>query len=95
MTITVRNCSECPFFKQTMMSLFAGIAMSKDGVDPLVGECDFPTSSGVRWKAFGAVGPDAEALRDAKMKRKRVRDGNQLPEECPLRSADVTVTLGS
>lgn len=93
--ITVKTCAECPFFVQTVGSfLFAFI--SKPGEDRLTGECDCPTTSGLRHHAPGQAGtPEVAANRDRQARRMRVLDGQTLPEKCPLRSGDVLVTLGS
>lgn len=92
--ITVKSCSECPFFAQTGGALLAAL-IAKPGKERLYGVCDAPSESGLRHHPVSAIGPGAALNRDRLERRLKIRDGTTLPEACPLRTQDVLVTLGS
>lgn len=98
MTITVRSCSECPFFEQTLglglVQIFLPSVRERMGEFP--GVCDFPPPGGVRHFPIGTAStPDIDAERTRREQRVRIRNANELPEQCPLRTQDAVVTLGS
>jgi len=95
MNIIVNSCSECPFFVQTALSILAAFR-AKPGEEKMYGQCDCPTSSGLRHHAMGAPNtPEVAANRERQEKRLKIFDGETLPEKCPLKVGDVLVTLGS
>lgn len=95
--ITVKSCSECPFFEQNALVGLALLMPSlKEKLGPFPGTCDCPTEGGVLHFPIGSL-PTTKITEERRRKdlRLRIRDANTLPAECPLRTRDVVVTLGS
>lgn len=96
-TITVKSCAECPFFVQTTLSFIAAIlpGIADKAGAKFLGECNAPKESGRMHFPLGEVGDAAEKAREVKFRRLRVFDGETLPSQCPLRTSDITVSVGS
>jgi len=82
--MVVTKCKECPFFHETLVSLLA-----KEG-----GVCAYDRDSQTILKPDLEMtpGPAKSALAERLNRRLRIRDQNQLPDQCPLRSGPITVS---
>lgn len=90
----VKTCAECPFFRLT--PLLGGITMLVGG-DPKGGYCNYDrTRQEVVVPKFGLPpGPARDENNDRARALMRVGDKYEIPNGCPLRDGDVTVSLGS
>jgi hypothetical protein len=83
----VRCCKECPFFQTILLALFAN--------KPNSGLCGY---DGVRdAKALETLGlppgPERDIAKASADRRMIVRDNTTIPDQCPLHTKDIVLTL--
>ncbi len=90
----IKACAECPFFRLT--PLLGGMTVLVGG-DPKSGYCNYDRASqtAVVIKYGLPPGPEREENSERARKLMRIDDKYSLPNGCPLRDGDVTVSLGS
>lgn len=84
----IRCCKECPFFRFTVLALFAGgnsgvCGYSRDDETLVTGE----TVIGME------PGPAREAAARRAVTRMPILNSQEVPSGCPLRVKDITLTL--
>jgi len=97
--MTIKCCHDCPFSAGIpLIGMIAEVLSDKN--DPLTlakaGTCNFDkdTARIVRVR-LGLVGPEREQMLKEASKARPVKDRNTIPDDCPLRTGDIVVTLGS
>jgi len=99
--LVVPRCSACPFFEDSpLKSGLLGIlgnallADSQHGICCLLPSGEFLPSTDIKIGLPPGPERDAEEPRYAKARSRRVvEDKRVVPSDCPLRQADVTITL--
>lgn len=95
--MTIKCCADCPFFGGLpLISALAQAFSGPEGSLAKAGTCNFDRDTGTLIEIrLGLVGPEREAMLKQAARRLPVADRTTIPEKCPLRSADVVVSLGS
>jgi len=98
--LVITRCSACPFFEDSPLKKFGGILIEALMSDSQHGLCNILPSGeflpSVDLKIGLPPGParDAEESRFAMARLRRVVDDKRtIPGDCPLRQADVTITI--
>lgn len=89
----VTCCHECPFFHETGAHLLFALV----GRVPSYGTCNYDAAndSVVRVELGMPAGPEHDAMLLRARSRLVVLDRRAIPDGCPLRTRNVTITLGS
>lgn len=98
--LVVTRCSACPFFedsplKSGLLGIFGSVLLadSQHGICCLLPSDEFLPSTDIKI-GLPPAERKAEEPRYAKARSRRiVEDKRTIPEDCPLRQADWTVTL--
>jgi hypothetical protein len=91
--VIVRRCSECPFYRETMLTVIAwatgqqakpqGVCLYHERTDSLAAtDMDM------------LPGPAKDEMFQRARERLVVPNKNQVPAQCPLYKRDVVITLG-
>jgi hypothetical protein len=98
--LVVSRCSACPFFEDSPLKLFGGVLTQAILADSQHGICNILPSDEYLPSADLKIGlppgpeRDAEEPRLAKARKRRVvPDKRTIPDDCPLRQRDVTITI--
>lgn len=98
--VVVTRCSTCPFFEDSPIKKLGGVLVAALMPDYLGGLCNILPSGEYLPSADLQVGLPpgparaAEEPRFTKARSRRiVKDKRTIPDDCPLRQADVTVTI--
>jgi hypothetical protein len=88
--VIVDCCNRCPFFQHTVLALIAsksgaGGVCSYDANHDRVVTVDTSLTPGT---------PEHVENRRAVWSRMKIEDPTQIPDACPLRRRNVTITLG-
>lgn len=96
-SMTIRCCADCPFFGGVpLISALSEALSGSEGSLAKAGTCNLDRDTGTMIRVrLGLVGPEREEMVKAVRKRTLVTDRDTTPDDCPLRSRDVIVTLGS
>ena len=99
--IFVTRCSACPFFEDSPVKGLFGVLTQALLADSQHGICDVLPSGEVIRSADIKIGlppgpeRDAEEPRYAKARARRVvEDKRIVPDDCPLKHAEVTIAYG-
>ena len=98
--LVVTHCSACPFFEDSPLKTFGGILVQALMTDSHTGLCNLLPSGNflpsTDLKRGLPPGPerDAEEPRFAQARSRRVvYDKRTIPDDCPLRQDDWTITI--
>lgn len=98
--LVVSRCSACPFFEDSPLKTFGGLLVralmteSQTGLCNLLPSGDFLPSADL--KLGLPPGPEREAEEPRLIKarsRRVVYDKQTIPDDCPLRADDWTITV--
>lgn len=85
----IKACKECPFFQNTLLAMIAtkgvGGVCSCDGKNDRNIHVDLGLNPGTE---------EYDKNRRDAWRRMKIPDPTTIPDACPLRTADVTITLG-
>lgn len=97
--LIVPRCSACPFFEDDPVKVLGGIFTQALLSDSLNGLCnilpsgEFLPSTDLKLGLPSGPSRETEELRFAKARtRRRIDDKQTIPEDCPLRRSDWTIT---
>lgn len=98
--LVITRCSACPFFEDSVLKTFGGVLTAALMADSQHGLCCILPSGeylpSTDLKIGLPPGPEraAEQSRYAKARSRRVvLDKRTIPDDCPLRQAEVTITI--
>jgi hypothetical protein len=98
--LVVIRCSACPFFEDSPLKTFGGIltaallADSQHGLCNILPSGEFHPSADLKIGLPPGPAREAEEPRLAKARSRRVvEDKRTIPDDCPLRQTDVTITI--
>jgi hypothetical protein len=99
--LVVAHCSACPFFEDSplktgLLGIFGSalLADSQHGICTILPSGEFLPSTDIKIGLPPGPERDAEEPRYAKARSRRfIEDKRLVPDDCPLRQADVTITL--
>ncbi len=98
--LVVTHCSACPFFEDSPLKTFGGalfralMADSQHGLCNVLPSGEFLPSADLKLGLPPGPERDAEDPRLARARSRRVvADKRTIPDDCPLRQADVAVTV--
>lgn len=98
--LVVTHCSACPFFEEGALKKLGGVlvaALMPDthhGVCNLLPSGEFLPSNDIKLGLPPGAERDAEGQRVAKARSRRlVTDKRTIPDDCPLRRDDWTITI--
>ncbi len=98
--LVITRCSACPFFEEGALKKLGGIiaealmADSQHGLCNILPSYEFLPSTDLKIGLPPGPARQAEEPRLAKARSRRVvKDKRTIPDDCPLRQADWTITL--
>lgn len=98
--LVVTHCSACPFFEDNPLKKIGGVLVTALMPDSVNGVCNvLPSGEYLPVDDLKAGLPpgserDAELPRFAKARSRRiVHDKRTIPDDCPLRQGDWTITI--
>lgn len=98
--LVVTRCSTCPFFEDSPLKTFGGLLVQALMTDSQTGLCnllpsgDFLPSNDLKLGLPPGPEREAEGPRFAKARSRRVvYDKRTIPDDCPLRQDDWTITV--
>jgi hypothetical protein len=98
--LVVTRCSACPFFEDSPLKKFGGILVavlmpdSQHGLCNILPSGEFLSSADLQIGLPPGPAREAEEPRFAKARSRRViEDKRTIPDDCPLRQTDVTITI--
>jgi hypothetical protein len=98
--LVVTRCSACPFFEDSLLKTFGGLlatallADSQHGLCCILPSGEYLPSADLKIGLPPGPERDAEEPRYALARSRRVvPDKRTIPDDCPLRQAEVTVTI--
>jgi hypothetical protein len=100
--LVVPRCSVCPFFEDSPIKTFGGLLVralmteSQSGLCNLLPSGDFLPSADLKMGLPPGPEREAEEPRFAQARSRRVvYDKRTIPDDCPLRRDDWTITITS
>lgn len=98
--LVVTRCSTCPFFEDSPLKTFGGLLVQALMTDSQAGLCnllpsgDFLPTTDLKPGLPPGPERDAEEPRFAQARSRRVvYDKRTIPDDCPLRQNDWTITI--
>lgn len=102
--LVVTRCSACPFFEDSPLKTFGGLLVAALMTESKSGLCNLLPSGDVAFLPSADLqlglppGPEREA-EEPRLARARSRrivyDKRTIPDDCPLRQDDWTITIAS
>ena len=96
----VTRCSACPFFEDSPLKKLGGVLVAALLPDAVGGVCnilpsgDYLPANDLQLGLPPGPARDAEQLRFTKARQRRVvHDKRTIPDDCPLRQQDWTITV--
>ena len=98
--LVVTHCAACPFFEDSALKTFGGVLVralmteSQTGLCNLLPSGDYLPSNDLKMGLPPGPAREAEEPRFAQARSRRViEDKRTIPDACPLRQGDWTITI--